>query len=77
MSKLNLNISRIPFYSIFELCYKKDCIKERYIDEFDKVYDILSIWQKETNNYNKEKSNENEEYSKIEFKFFFEIISLL
>ena len=24
MSKLNLNVSRIPFYSIFEMCYKKE-----------------------------------------------------
>jgi hypothetical protein len=30
------------------MCYKKDCIEERYIDEFAKVCDILSIWQKET-----------------------------
>jgi thiamine biosynthesis protein ThiC len=55
MSKLNLNVSRIPFYSIFEMCYKKDCIEERYIDEFAKVCDILSIFQKEIDDYKKQK----------------------
>ena len=74
MSKLSLNISRIPFYSIFEMCYKKDCIEERYIDEFDKVCDILSVWQRETDNYKKEKSKEKEEDSKIEFKFFLKLL---
>ena len=43
------------FYSIFEMCYKKDCIEERYIDEFAKVCDILSIFQKETYDYKKQK----------------------
>ena len=55
MDKLKLNISRIPYFSIFEMCYKTNCIEERYINEFDKVCDILSIWQRETENYKKEK----------------------
>ena len=71
MSKLSLNISRIPYFSIFEMCYKSNCIEERYINEFDKVCDILSVWQKETDNYKKE-TNDKDAY--IEFKFFLKLL---
>ena len=71
MSKLSLNISRIPYFSIFEMCYKSDCIEERYINEFDKVCDILAVWQKETDNYRKEKNDKN---AYIEFKFFLKLL---
>ena len=74
MSKLNLNVSRIPFYSIFEMCYKKDCIEERYIDEFAKVCDILSIWQKETDDYKKQKAKERDSDDQIEFKFYLKLL---
>ena len=76
MAKLNLNISRIPFFSIFEMCYKTDCIEERYINEFDKVCDILSVWQRETENYKKEKEKEKikEKDDHIEFKFFLKLL---
>ena len=74
MTKLNLNISRIPFYSIFEMCYKSDAIEERYINEFDKVCDILSIWQRETDNYKKEKEKSKDKDATIEFKFFLKLL---
>ena len=74
MAKLNLNISRIPFYSIFEMCYKTNCIEERYINEFDKVCDILSVWQKETDNYKKEKEKAKDKDTNIKFKFFLKLL---
>ena len=74
MAKLNLNISRIPFFSIFEMCYKSNCIEERYINEFDKVCDILSIWQRETDNYKKEKAKTKDKDDYIEFKFFLKLL---
>ena len=74
MAKLNLNISRIPFFSIFEMCYKTNCIEERYINEFDKVCDILSIWQRETENYKKEKAKNKDKDDYIEFKFFLKLL---
>ena len=74
MDKLHLNISRIPFYSIFEMCYKSDCIEESYINEFDKVCDILSVWQKETDNYKKEKEKSKDKNANIEFKFFLKLL---
>ena len=74
MAKLNLNISRIPFFSIFEMCYKTNCIEERYINEFDKVCDVLSIWQRETDNYKKEKAKNKDKDDCIEFKFFLKLL---
>ena len=67
MRKLSLNISRIPFFSIYEMCYKPDSIEERYLNEFEKVCDILSVWQKETEAYQKKNIN-------IEFKFFLKLL---
>ena len=74
MTKLNLNISRIPFFSIFEMCYKSDCIEERYLNEFDKVCDILSIWQRETDNFKKENEKAKDKNIRIEFKFFLKLL---
>ena len=76
MAKLNLNITRIPFFSIFEMCYKTNCIEERYINEFDKVCDVLAIWQRETDNYKKakEKSKDKDKDVNIEFKFFLKLL---
>ena len=71
MSKLSLNISRIPYFSIFEMCYKSNCIEERYLNEFDKVCDILTIWQRESENYKKECNNKD---AYIEFKFFLKLL---
>ena len=60
MKKLHLNISRIPYFALYEYCYKPDCIEERYLSENYKVCDVLSVWDKE-----------NEEHMKrnIELKF--------
>ena len=67
MGKLSLNISRIPYFSIYEMCYKPDSIEERYLNEFEKVCDILSVWQKETEAHQKKNIN-------IEFKFFLKLL---
>ena len=66
MKKLHLNINRIPYYALYEICYKPNCIEERYLSENYKVCDILSVWDKE-----------NEEHKKkaiqIQFKMFLKI----
>ena len=67
MRKLSLNISRIPYFSIYEMCFKPDCIEERYLNEFEKVCDILSVWQKETENFKKKEIN-------VEFKFYLKLL---
>ena len=67
MSKLSLNVSRIPYFSIYEICEKPDCTEERYLNEFEKVCDILSVWQKEKEAYKKKKIN-------VEFKFILKLL---
>ena len=66
MKKLRLNTNRIPYYALYEICYKKECIEERYLSENYKVCDVLSVWDKETEDYIKKKSQ-------ITFKIFLKI----
>ena len=51
MKKLHLNVNRIPYYALYEICYKPNCIEERFLSENHKVCDILSVWEKETEEY--------------------------
>ena len=51
MKKLHLNVNRIPYYALYEICNKPNCIEERYLSENHKVCDILSVWEKETDEY--------------------------
>ena len=53
MKKLHLNISRIPYFALYEYCYKPDCIEERYLSENYKVCDVLSVWDKENEEHMK------------------------
>lgn len=66
MKKLHLHTNRIPYYALYEICYKKECIEERYLSENYKVCDVLSVWDKETDEYIKKKSQ-------ITFKIFLKI----
>ena len=59
MKKLHLNINRIPYYALYEVCYKPNCIEERYLSENHKVCDILSVWEKETDEYIKNRQQIN------------------
>ena len=67
MKKLLLNISRIPYYAIYELCTLPDHIEERYLNESEKVCDILSVWQKEKENFKKKNVQ-------VEFKFYLKLL---
>ena len=67
MKKLLLNISRIPYYAIYELCTLPDKIEERYLNESEKVCDILSVWQKETEEYQKKNIT-------VTFKFYLKLL---
>lgn len=66
MKKLHLNINRIPYYALYEICYKPDCIEERYLSENNKVCDVLSVWDKEMEEYKKK-------LIQINFKIFLKI----
>jgi hypothetical protein len=47
MNKLDFNIQRAIYYSIYEICEKKSGTEERFIDDSEKVCDILSVWNNE------------------------------
>ena len=47
MNKLDFNIQRAVYYSIYEICEKKSATEERFIDDSEKVCDILSVWSNE------------------------------
>ena len=47
MNKLDFNIQRAIYYSIYEICEKKSGTEERFIDDGEKVCDILSVWNNE------------------------------
>ena len=55
MRKLQLNIARIPYYALYEVCNKKNCIEERFLDDLDNIVDITAVWARETEDYNKRK----------------------
>ena len=47
MNKLDFNIQRAIYYSIYEICEKKSGTEERFIDDGEKVCDILAVWSNE------------------------------
>jgi len=47
MNKLDFNIQRAIYYSMYEICEKKSGTEERFIDDAEKVCDILAVWSNE------------------------------
>ena len=47
--KLELNMQRLPYYSLYEVCYKTDTIEERYIESNERILDLMSSWEHERN----------------------------
>ena len=56
MRKLQLSISRIPYYALYEVCNKEEIIEERFLDDMDKVVDVTSLWERETEDHNSRNS---------------------
>lgn len=67
MNKLELLVTKIPYYSLYEVCEKENVIEERFFDDNDRVVDILAVWSKEAEQSYKVKS-------KIEFRFYLKIM---
>lgn len=51
MRKLQFNVARIPYYCLYEICNKKDTIEERFLDDNDKIVDVVALWDKEKEDY--------------------------
>ena len=45
MNRLDFNVQRAIYYSIYEICETKTGTEERFIDDGEKVCDILSVWE--------------------------------
>ena len=45
MNMLDFSSQRALFYSIYEICYKKNGTEERFIDDNEIIGDVLTIWK--------------------------------
>ena len=63
MKKLEFNPIRVPHYSIYEVCNKSDILEERFLEETERVCDILSLWDRDMESALEKKEQ-------IEFKFY-------
>ena len=66
MRKIQFNVARIPYYCLYEICTKKDTIEERFLDDSDKIVDIIALWDNE-------KEDELNRKEVIEFKIYLKI----
>ena len=66
MKKLQLNVTRIPYYALYEVCIKDNVTEERFLDDLDRFVDILATWANEKEEYEKLKKH-------IEFKIYLKI----
>lgn len=59
MNKLELLVSKVPYYSLYEVCNKETITEERFLEDFDRIVDVISVWAKETDDHlvKKEKIN--------------------
>ena len=45
MNMLDFSTQRAIFYSIYEICYKKEGTEERFLDDNEIIGDVLSLWK--------------------------------
>jgi myosin-7 len=66
MKKLQFNINRAPYYCLFEICNKREQFEERYLEDSQRVSDILSLWDRDIEDFLKKKEQ-------IEFKIYLKL----
>jgi myosin VIIa len=66
MKKLQLSVSKIPYYSLYEVCIKDNVCEERFLDDLERFVDITAVWAKEREEYKLLKKQ-------IEFKIYLKI----
>lgn len=69
MKNLQFNPTKIPFYSLYEICTKNEQKEERFLDENDRICDVISLWEKEKEDNLKAKESK----ESIEFKIFLKL----
>jgi len=66
MKKINFNPNKIPYFSLYEICKTKDKVEERFLEDNERVSDILSLWSQDIDEYLKRKET-------IDFKIYIKI----
>ena len=66
MNKLELLVSKVPYYSLYEVCNKEKVIEERFLEDIDRMVDIIAVWELEKEDHQKIKM-------KIEFRIYVKI----
>ena len=67
MKRLDFNIQRAVYYAIYEICEKSSGVEERFIDDSDRVSDILSVW-------NSEMTKEKKKGGECHFHFYLKLL---
>ena len=67
MNMLDFSMQRAIFYSIYEICYKKDGTEERFIDDNEIVGDVLILWKSDIEKSKKKKET-------IFFRFYLKLL---
>lgn len=69
MDMLDFSEQRSIFYSMYEVCRKPEGTEERFVDDGDKVCDIISLWKSDM-----EKAKKKDEKSEMNFKFYLKLL---
>ena len=67
MNKLELLVTKVPYYSLYEVCNKEKVIEERFLEDFDRVVDVIAVWAKETDDFAQKKE-------KIDFRIYLKLL---
>ena len=67
MNMLDFSTQRAVFYSIYEICYKKDGTEERFIDDNEIIGDVLSLWKSDLEKFKKKKET-------VVFRFYLKLL---
>lgn len=67
MNKLELLVSKVPYYSLYEVCTKELVTEERFIDETDRIVDVISVWAREMDDYMQKNQ-------KIDFRIYLKLL---
>jgi hypothetical protein len=67
MNKLKLKVGRIPYFSMYEILDKTDSTEERILDDEEKVVNMKSMWEFDTERFNKNNI-------KVEFRVYLKMI---
>lgn len=67
MNKMELLISKVPYYSLYEVCNKEKIIEERFLEDLDRVVDVISVWARETEDHLLKKE-------KIDFRIYLKLL---